>query len=71
MLLDDLLRRSDLDPRKVLSFTTNSNMVYSLFKKVEPVLNWFFTKVQNVNMFHLQLQQNERDLAKTQDRIDY
>ena len=53
MLLDDLLRRSELDPSKVVSFTTNSNMVYGLFKKVEPVLNWYFTKVQNVNMFHV------------------
>ena len=60
-----------MDPNKVLSFTTNSNMVYGLFKKVEPVINWYFTKIQNVNMFHLQLQQNERDLAKSQDKIDY
>ena len=71
MLLDDLLRRSDLDPSTVLSFTTNSNMVYALFKKIEPAINWYFTKVQNVNMFHLQLQQNERDLAKSQEKIDY
>ena len=71
MLLDDLLRRSDLDPSTVVSFTTNSNMVYALFKQIEPAINWYFTKVQNVNMFHPQLQQNERDLARSQDKIDY
>ena len=45
MLLEKILLESSYDPSKVVSFTTNSNMVYDLYKKIDPVLNWYFTKV--------------------------
>ena len=58
-LLDDFLRESDLDPQKTVCFTTNSNLVYNSVKLVDKHLDWYFTKSQNVNMFHMQIQQTE------------
>ena len=54
-LLDEYLRECELDPKKVVCFTTNSNLVYNTVKLVDKYLKWHFTKSQNVNMFHLQI----------------
>lgn len=43
-LLDEFLRECDLDPLKVVSFTTNSSHVYNSVKLVDHHLNWHFTK---------------------------
>ena len=53
MLLEKVLLESNFDPTKMVSFTTNSNMVYDLYKKIDPTINWYFTKVQNISMFHI------------------
>ena len=46
-------------------------MVYNTVKLVDKHLGWYFTKSQNVNMFHLQIQQTESQLVKSNDKIDY
>ena len=70
-LLEDFLRECDLTPERTVCFTTNSSMIYNTVKMVEHHLNWHFTKSQNINLFHLQLQQTESQLVKAQDKIDY
>ena len=70
-MLDEYLRECEFDPEKVVCYTTNSNLVYNTVKLVEKYLSWHFTKSQNVNMFHLQFQQTEGQLVKSQNKIDY
>ena len=59
LLLDEFLVEYDLDPTKTVCFTTNSVMIYNTVRLVEQYLNWHFTKSQNVNLFHLQMQHTE------------
>ena len=54
-VLDEYLEEAELDEKRTVCFTTNSKVVYSLYKQVEHLMDWHFTKAQNVTMFHLQL----------------
>ena len=46
-------------------------MIYGCYKLIEKHLNWYFCKNLNVNLFHLQMQQNESQLVRSNNKIDY
>ena len=54
-LLDEFIRESERSVEKTVCYTTNSSMIYNTVKLVDQHLNWYFTKSQNVNMFHMQI----------------
>lgn len=56
LLLKKLMEDIDLDLENIVCFTTNNKLVFSAIKTVQNDLQWYFTKLLNTQLFHVQLQ---------------